>query len=156
MALSTMAVVAIAVLGSLTVLPAVLARLGDKVDKGRIFRRRQRRESGRVWAAVARGVTRRPLVALAIAGSLLVALAVPATQLNTGTTTLEGLPKDLAPAQAALQIQKTFGRESEAGQIVVQGAKLGASKAALEKMGRDGRDRQGRPHGTRRRADAAR
>ncbi|HEX6389364.1 MAG TPA: MMPL family transporter [Solirubrobacteraceae bacterium] len=137
MALSTMAVVAIAVLGSLTVLPAVLAKLGDKVDKGRIWRRRERRGEGRAWAALARGVTRRPLGALAIAGALLVTLAIPATQLSTGTTTLEGLPKDLAPAQAAIEIQKAFGREPDLGEIVVTGADLGDKRAGLVKLGRD-------------------
>src|SRR5206468_3814596 len=45
--IGTMTVVAVAMLGSLTVLPAVLSRLGDKVEKGRIpFLARRRRESG--------------------------------------------------------------------------------------------------------------
>ena len=76
MALGTMAVVAIAVIGSLTVLPATLALLGDRVDKGRLpWRRRDRRSSGGgAWAAVAKGVTRRPLVALTVAAAVLVAL----------------------------------------------------------------------------------
>jgi RND superfamily putative drug exporter len=83
MALGTMAVVAIAVLGSLTVLPAVLSSLGDRVDKGRLpWRRRRERAAGSgAWAAVARGVTRRPLPALTIAAAVLATLALPATQM---------------------------------------------------------------------------
>ena len=70
MALATMLVVAIAVLGSLTVLPAVLAKLGDRVNRGRLpgMTPRGARES-RVWGLLARGVTRRPLVALTIAAA---------------------------------------------------------------------------------------
>jgi uncharacterized membrane protein YdfJ with MMPL/SSD domain len=146
MALGTMAVVAIAVLGSLTVLPAALALLGDRVDKGRLpwARRRERRES-RAWAGLARAVTRRPLAALMVAATVLLTLAIPATQLNTGTTTLEGLPKDLAPAQAALQIEKTFGRWPDTGNIVVTGAKLDGAKAKaqLTAMGRHAKQATG-------------
>ena len=61
----TMIVVAVAMLGSLTVLPAILGRLGDRVEKGRIpFVRRLRRKSGegRVWGAILDRVLRRPVV----------------------------------------------------------------------------------------------
>ena len=69
MALATMLVVAIAVVGSLTVLPAILALLGDRINKGRLpFMPRTGGES-RVWGALARVVTRRPRTALAIAGA---------------------------------------------------------------------------------------
>jgi len=136
MALGTMAVVAIAVLGSLTVLPATLSLLGDRVDKGRLpFRRRERGASG-AWTALARGVTRRPLVALTVAGALLVALALPATQMDTAASSVEGMPKDLALAQAALQIEKTFGRWPDSGQIVVKGNDLDKARAQLAAMGR--------------------
>ena len=84
MALATMLVVAIAVLGSLTVLPAVLAKLGDRVNRGRLpgMSPRGARES-RVWGFLARAVTRRPLIALTIAGAALAALASPALDMKT-------------------------------------------------------------------------
>ena len=65
-AIGTILVVAVAVLGSLTVLPAVLSKLGDKVEKGRIpFLSRLRRADGesRVWSAILDRVLRRPLLA---------------------------------------------------------------------------------------------
>ena len=58
----TMIVVFVAMVGSLTVLPAVLGRLGDKVEKGRIpfiGRRRKQRDS-RVWGAILDRVLRHP------------------------------------------------------------------------------------------------
>ena len=65
-AIGTILVVAVAVLGSLTVLPAVLSKLGDRVEKGRVpfvARLRARRDGeSRVWAAILDRVLRRPLV----------------------------------------------------------------------------------------------
>ena len=61
----TMLVVAIAVVGSLTVLPAVLSKLGDRVDRGRIpflRRRAARGRRSRVWATVVGAVLRQPVV----------------------------------------------------------------------------------------------
>ena len=57
--------VAIALVGSLTVLPAVLAKLGDRVESGRIpflARRRAKDGDSRFWGAVVGAVMRRPVV----------------------------------------------------------------------------------------------
>ncbi len=93
--IGTMMVVAVAMLGSLTVLPAVLAWLGDRVEKLRVpFVHRRRQESNgesRVWGAVLDRVLRRPLVSLVAATALLVALALPALQLSTVTTGIDDI-----------------------------------------------------------------
>jgi uncharacterized membrane protein YdfJ with MMPL/SSD domain len=89
----TMIVVAVAMIGSLTVLPAVLGRLGDKVEKGRIpflGRRRKQRDS-RLWGAILDRVLRRPVVSAVVAGGLLLALALPTLQLHTAQTGIEGI-----------------------------------------------------------------
>jgi len=80
-------------LGSLTVLPALLSRLGDKVEKGRIpFVHRKRNQSGgRVWTAVLDRVLRRPLVSAVAAAAVLVALAIPTLSLHTTQTGVEGI-----------------------------------------------------------------
>src|SRR5207244_1814397 len=83
--LATMIVVAIAMLGSLTVLPALLSKLGDKVDRLRVpFVSRLRRDNGegQIWGAIVDRVLRRPVLSAALAGSLLLAIALPATQLH--------------------------------------------------------------------------
>jgi RND superfamily putative drug exporter len=84
LALATILVVAVAVLGSLTVLPALLSRLGDRVDRLRlpIVGRLRRDGDGRIWGAVVDRVLRRPVLSAAVAAGLLLALAAPALQLR--------------------------------------------------------------------------
>ncbi len=75
-ATGTIMVVAIAVIGSLTVLPAVLSKLGDRVNKGRVPFLKPEKRTGepRAWSWVLDRVLKRPLVsAIAAAGVLLVA-----------------------------------------------------------------------------------
>ena len=94
-AIATIVVVAIAVLGSLTVLPALLSRLGDNVDRLRVpLVRRLRRDDGegRIWGAIVDRVMRRPLCRRSLAGGLLVALAIPALQLRMATPSPDTFP----------------------------------------------------------------
>jgi uncharacterized membrane protein YdfJ with MMPL/SSD domain len=95
---ATMTVVAVAMLGSLTVLPAVLSKLGDRVDRGRIpFAKRLRRSDGegRIWGAVIDRVLRRPVVSVVLAGGLLLAIAAPALQINTVQPGIDTFPQSL-------------------------------------------------------------
>ena len=111
-AIGTIMVVAIAVAGSLTVLPAVLSKLGDRVEKGRIpLLARLRRPSGtesRVWGAILDRVLRRPLVAAVLAGGFLLALAAPTLGLHTSLPGASSLPEDLPVMQTYERIQKAF------------------------------------------------
>ena len=78
--LATILVVAVAVLGSLTVLPALLSKLGDRVDRLRVplvGRLRRDDGEGRIWGAIVDRVLRRPLLSAVLAGGLLLALAAP-------------------------------------------------------------------------------
>ena len=100
--IATMIVVAIAVLGSLTVLPATLAALGDKVDKLRVpFLHRLRRPDGggRMWSAILDRVLRRPLVSVVLAGGLLLALAAPALHMHIASPGFDTLPQNLSAVQ---------------------------------------------------------
>jgi RND superfamily putative drug exporter len=82
--IGTMLVVAVAVAGSMTFLPAMLSFLSRKnwLEKGRVpwvtKRRHQAKGESRVWSAIIARVLRRPLVSTVLAGGLLVALCVPA------------------------------------------------------------------------------
>ena len=108
----TILVVAVAVLGSLTVLPAVLSKLGDRVEKGRVplvgRLRRDRGADSPVWSAILDRVLRRPLVSAILAGALLIALAIPSLRLNTVESGVEGLPRDLPVMQTYERIQEAF------------------------------------------------
>ena len=94
---ATMTVVAVAMLGSLTVLPALLSKLGDKVDRGRLSFIHGRRRNGesRLWGAIIDRVLRRPLVSAVLAGGLLLAIAVPALQLQTAQPSIDTSPQKL-------------------------------------------------------------
>jgi uncharacterized membrane protein YdfJ with MMPL/SSD domain len=136
--LATMLVVAIAVLGSLTVLPAMLALLGDRIDRGRLprlLRRRPRPAAATAWGRVARLVTRRPLAALVTSVSLLGTLAVPVIQLDTADQGIDSLPQDLSVVQAERAIERQFPGAPSTAQLVVIGKGLGQQRAALDALG---------------------
>jgi RND superfamily putative drug exporter len=93
----TMMVVAVAMIGSLTVLPALLAKLGDRVEKGRIpfvSRLKGKSDESRVWSAILRPVLRRPVISAVSAGAVLIALTIPAFQLNTTSTGVDDISID--------------------------------------------------------------
>ena len=95
---ATITVVAVAMLGSLTVLPALLSKLGDNVDRLRVpFVHRLRRDDGegRFWGAIIDRVLRRPALSAALAAGVLVALAVPAVQLHTANPSIDTYPQNL-------------------------------------------------------------
>jgi RND superfamily putative drug exporter len=95
-AVATMTVVAVAMLGSLTVLPAVLSKLGDSVDRVHVpfvHRFRRNEGEGRIWGVIIDRVLRHPVLSVALAGGLLIALAVPAYQLRTAEASIDSYPQ---------------------------------------------------------------
>ena len=106
-AMATIMVVAIAVLGSLTVLPALLSRLGDGVNRVRmpLLHRLQRRQGGRVWGWTLDRVLRRPLLAATVSAGVLVALALPALGMKTVVPGVEALPQNLSAVQVYNRLQ---------------------------------------------------
>jgi uncharacterized membrane protein YdfJ with MMPL/SSD domain len=111
MGIGTMIVVAVAMLGSLTVLPALLSKLGDRVEKGRIpYLHRLRRQSGdnRFWSAVLTPALRRPLVSAIAATAILLALAAPVLHIHTAQSGLDALPKSIATVPTLDKIQDSF------------------------------------------------
>jgi RND superfamily putative drug exporter len=122
-ATGTILVVAVAVLGSLTVLPAILAWLGDRVEKGRIpFLARRRWNSGEsgVWSRILDPVLRHPLIAVVLATGGLVVLAIPAFGLHTATPGVETLPQDLSVIQTYNRIQASFPGGPIPAQVVIE------------------------------------
>jgi putative drug exporter of the RND superfamily len=123
-AIGTMMVVAVAMIGSLTVLPAVLSWLGDRVDKVRVpFLSRLKRDDGesRLWGAVLNVVLRRPLVSALAATAVLVTLAVPVLSLHTASSGLDAMPKSLPEMQAFNRIQDAFPGGAIAAIVAVEG-----------------------------------
>jgi RND superfamily putative drug exporter len=137
--LATMLVVAVAMLGSLTVLPALLSRLGDKVDRLHVpFVGRLRRDDGegRIWGAIIDRVLRRPLVSVALAGGVLLALALPALQLKLVTPGPETFPRSLPVIKTYDRMQESFPGSALPADVVVKAPDVNAPavRDAIERL----------------------
>ena len=121
-AMATILVVAIAVLGSLTVLPALLSWLGDRVNKVRVpfLHRLQRPEGGRAWGWILDRVLAHPLVSVVGATAVLVALALPALGMKTVVPGAEALPQDLPAVQTYNRLQAAFPGGQDPATVVVK------------------------------------
>jgi uncharacterized membrane protein YdfJ with MMPL/SSD domain len=136
---ATILVVAIAMLGSLTVLPALLSRLGDGVDRVRIpFVGRLRRDDGegRIWGAIIDRVMRRPRLSAALAAGLLVVLALPALQLRLAKPGVESFPKSLPVVKTYDRMQNAFPGEALPANVVVKAPDVNAptAQAAIRRL----------------------
>ena len=121
--LGTILVVLVAVLGSLTVLPALLAKLGDRVEWGRIPFLRANRES-RFWRAALRPALRHPLVTVLGAVAILLAIAAPALHMHTRSDGVAEAPQNLPVVKAYRQITKSFGTTNAPAVVVVHAANV--------------------------------
>ena len=113
-------------IAALTLLPAVLALLGDRVNALRIpyFGRATERagREGRFWGAIVERVMRRPVLSLVLAGGLLLALAAPVLGLDTGTSGAATLPDRFESKQGYLLLREEFPTQStEPVEIAVAG-----------------------------------
>jgi uncharacterized membrane protein YdfJ with MMPL/SSD domain len=126
---ATMIVVAFAMVGSLTVLPALLSKLGDRVDRLHVplvGRLRRDNGEGRVWGAIVDRVLRRPLLSAVIAGGLLLALAAPALQLRMATPGPDTFPKSLDVVKTYNRMQQAFPGAALPAYVVVQAPDISA------------------------------
>jgi len=138
----TMTVVAVAVIGSLTFLPAMLSWLGEKgwTEKGRvpILGRMRHRGGGqsRVWGWVLDRVLARPKISAGVATALLVALALPAIGMNTISSGIEGLPSDEPIRGTYERVQAAFPGAPEPAEVVVQAADVTSPRvrAGIEQL----------------------
>jgi uncharacterized membrane protein YdfJ with MMPL/SSD domain len=136
---ATILVVAIAMLGSLTVLPALLSRLGDKVDRLHVpLAGRLRRDDGegRIWGGIVAGVLRRPKLSAILAGGLLVALAVPALQLRMAQPGPDTYPRSLPVVQTYNRMQDAFPGTALPANVIVEApdVKAPAVQAAIHRL----------------------
>jgi RND superfamily putative drug exporter len=120
----TILVVAIAVIGSLTVLPAVLAKLGDRVNKGRIPfltppEERVKRGS-RLWNAVLNPVLRHPAIAGGLGAALLLVMAIPVLHLKMAVPGIDSLPQDLQVIKTYDRIQDAFPGNQIPAEVVIE------------------------------------
>jgi putative drug exporter of the RND superfamily len=130
----------VSVIAALTLLPAVLSLLGDRVNALRIpyFGRatEQAGREGRFWGAIVDRVMRRPVVSLVLAAGLLLALAAPVLALDTGTSGAATLPDRFESKQGYLLLREEFPKQStEPVEIAVAGDVRGpAVEGALARL----------------------
>ena len=130
-AVGTIVVVGVAVLGSLTFLPAILSMLGKWTERGRIpflGRRRTVAHESRFWGMLARAVVRRPLIWGGVAAAVLLALAAPVLSLNLEDAGIHSLPSNVPVVRSLMDISQAFPGGPAPAEVVVTGADLGGKQ----------------------------
>jgi uncharacterized membrane protein YdfJ with MMPL/SSD domain len=128
----------VSVAAALTLLPALLSLLGDRVNAGRIpfFGRTTRGEESPFWSGIVREVLRRPLASLVLATAVLLALAVPVLALRSGEAGVSTLPDRLAAKQGYLALNAEFpGETTDPVEVVIHGdAAPPAVQAGIDRL----------------------
>ncbi|MEV5898490.1 MMPL family transporter [Streptomyces sp. NPDC052127] len=140
MGLASLMVVAVAMVGSVTVLPALLSLLGRRVEKGRIpflhpDKRRKNGKGGRAdegsrfWSAVLKVVLAKPGVSLVVAAGVLLAIAAPAVGMKTQNLTLDQEFGDSLPiVQTYNRVNDAFPGGSEPAEVIVKADDINAAE----------------------------
>ncbi|MFI0357399.1 MMPL family transporter [Actinomadura sp. 9N407] len=136
LATGSIIVVAVAVLASLTVLPALLAKLGRWVDRPRIpflWRMTMRSGPSRVWPALLRPALSRPFATLAVSVGALLLLALPALDMRLKQPGSDDLSRDIPVVRAMDRLTAAFPSEGTIHQVAVRAPaeQAGQARAAL-------------------------
>jgi uncharacterized membrane protein YdfJ with MMPL/SSD domain len=140
--IGTIIVVGVAMLGSLTFLPAVLSYLGQKgwIEKGRVpwiaKRRHKAKGESRMWNAILSRVLTRPLVSAVLAGGLLVALAIPALGMQFKEPGTEGMSRSQPIMQTLDRVDAAFPGGSVPANVIVKADDVTAPQvqAAIQQL----------------------
>ncbi len=136
MAIGTIGVVLVSVIGSLTFLPAVLSILDNGINWGRIpYFGRERDEGSGIWSRLVGGVMKQPVILGLISTLLLLAIAFPVLHLKLGLIDIDSFPDSIEGVQAI----KVMGQKWPQGTtlqltVVMTQANKPEVKAAMEKL----------------------
>jgi RND superfamily putative drug exporter len=123
LAAGAMLVVGVTVLGSLTVLPALLAKLGRRVDRPRVpllWRLTNREREPRLWPALLRPALRAPRTTLVLTLAALALLAAPALGMNLKLSGIEDLPRSIPVVQTYHRLVAAYPSEGNAHLVAVR------------------------------------
>jgi uncharacterized membrane protein YdfJ with MMPL/SSD domain len=140
LAVGAIAVGIVSVVAALTLLPALLGLLGDKVNALRIpivgrGSYQASNPEGRFWGRIIRRVLRRPGLSLALSTGLLVALALPVFRIDIGTSGVSALPDRFASKQGFEALARDFpGLTTDPAEIVVSNASGAGVEQALAEL----------------------
>ncbi len=134
MAIGTIGVIFVAIIGSLTFLPATLAILGDRVNTGRVpFLGRDRDAANGIWARFVLAVMRRPVIYLVLGTAFMLILASPFIRLRIGVTDFTSFPDEIDGVQAVKLINEKWPQGGfDDLQVAVTGYDRADTKAAVE------------------------
>ncbi|HKG63815.1 MAG TPA: MMPL family transporter [Solirubrobacteraceae bacterium] len=124
--IGTILVVGVAMIGSLTFLPAVLSYLGQKgwIEKGRMpyiaKRRHKAKGESPMWNAILNRVLARPLISAVLAGGLLVALTIPALGMQFKESGTEGMSRSQPIIQTLDRVDAAFPGGSAPANVIVK------------------------------------
>ncbi len=117
----------VSVVGALTLLPAMLSLLGDRINALRLPFIGRSAEAGsgtegRFWSAIVRAVMRRPALTLVASVALLLALSLPVLDLKMGFVGVRALPDRFESKQGFAALEESFGAgTADSAQVVVDG-----------------------------------
>jgi RND superfamily putative drug exporter len=131
LAVGSIVVVAVALLASVSVLPALLSKLGRRVEGRRAAR------ASRLWGWVLGRVLRRPGRSLAIGVAVLTALSIPALNMHTGIGGMDTVGDNVAVKPAYERIERAFPGGSQPADVVVSASDV-RSPAVARAIGRVG------------------
>ena len=131
--LGAILVVLVAVLASMTLLPAVLSLLGDRIESLRVRRRRTMDEQGRMWDRITKTVMGRPVLSVVFAGGILLLAASSLFSINKGLSGVSTLPDEMESKQAFEILATEFaGGFTSPIEVVVTGSDIPDTLANLE------------------------
>ncbi|MFC7305516.1 MMPL family transporter [Streptomyces monticola] len=152
LATGTIVVVLVAVASSLTVLPALLVKLGRRAERRAARKarrmaargarprtpRRSRARSGRVWDALMRPASRRPALSLAVSVLAMLALAAPVAGLNLTEMSRDTHSGEIPAMRTYDRLNAAFPELRVTHQVVVRADadRAGQVGAALRELGR--------------------
>ena len=132
------AVVALAALSAIVILPALLAVLGSRIDKFRVFKVKEASDEGGAWGRQAERVMRHPVPYAVGVSLVLILLAIPFFQLNLGLSDDRVGPKDMSSRLATDQYREHFAsREADALSVSVPGVDPVKDHEAIDTFARE-------------------
>ncbi len=139
LAAGSILVVTVAVLGSLTVLPAVLAKLGRLIDRPRIpvlWRLSMSTREARLWPILLRPALTHPARTLACSVGAMVLLALPALGLSLHSGSPASLPRSIPTVQTYDRLTATFPSSASTTLVVVRSspAQAASVRAGLQSL----------------------
>jgi uncharacterized membrane protein YdfJ with MMPL/SSD domain len=121
LAVAAIAVGIVSVAAALTLLPALLGLLGDRVNALRlpfVGRNLGAAQEGRFWGAIVHGVMRRPVVSLVASAALLIAASVPILGLKLGASGVSTLPDRLESKRGFEALARDFKQASSSPVLI--------------------------------------